>query len=198
MFHAVSKLTVYTQFFLNELLDREHVDLYVSSHDRAVVNKYEDLYQKEVISLEITKPSEQAFKALSKPTQRGGSVLLFAEPVGRQEYENLDFLQRHRLLPSLTQQKQLWEMAENDKILVKDEHEKLFHEAATWRAVIIPGNSIKAANFIWWCFKNKLFATMMQSQSEAYKTDAHADEVSPEGVKQFWRQVTNYLTEVGL
>ena len=40
----------------------------------------------------------QAFKALLSVDSVGGSFLLFANPVGRQEYDNINFLERHGFL----------------------------------------------------------------------------------------------------
>ena len=67
--------------------------------DRQVVNLYEELYRDKLIDMEITKPSEQAFKAILKPDQVGGCILMFTTPVGRQEYENLAFLKEAGLVP---------------------------------------------------------------------------------------------------
>jgi len=98
MFHIVSKISPATRGFLAAMSTRKNVELLTSSADREVVDLYEKLYEKEVIALEITKPSEQAFKALITPKQRGGAILLFSDPVGRQEKDNLNFLSRHGLL----------------------------------------------------------------------------------------------------
>jgi hypothetical protein len=53
-----------------------------------------------VISFEITKPSEQCFKALLPVSSAGGVTLLLSDPVGRQEYDNLAFLKRYGYMNS--------------------------------------------------------------------------------------------------
>jgi len=63
----------------------EYIRIYGAQEDRKVINIYEDVYQKNVISIEITKPSEQLFKALLDCKAESASLLLFTEPVGRQE-----------------------------------------------------------------------------------------------------------------
>lgn len=97
-FHIVSKISPATRRFLAAMSTHSNVELMTSYSDREVVGLYEKLYEKEVIALEITKPSEQTFKALLTPKQRGGAVLLLSDPVGKQEEDNLDFLSRHGLL----------------------------------------------------------------------------------------------------
>ncbi len=97
-FHVVSKQTKMTEKFLQVIAAEKNVELITSTHDREVVELYETLYEKEVIAIEVTKPSEQAFKALISPKKIGGSILLFSDPVGLQEKLNLAFLERHGLL----------------------------------------------------------------------------------------------------
>jgi len=82
-FHIVVKNAPYTRMFLEELFRFSRIDLSVSEHDREVVNMYEQAFVKNIIGFEIVKPSEQAFKALLHPRRRGGAILLFTEPVGR-------------------------------------------------------------------------------------------------------------------
>ena len=89
------------------------VDLRVGKQDREVVDHYDVLLEKKIISLEVTKPSEQAFKGLLGTQSRGGVILLFSQPVGSQEYDNLDFLVRHSLVPSKETNLRLWRMAED-------------------------------------------------------------------------------------
>jgi hypothetical protein len=51
------------------------------------------------MALEIVKPSEQSFKSLLTPSQRGGVILLLTQAIGKQEQDNLNFLSDHHLLP---------------------------------------------------------------------------------------------------
>jgi len=97
-FYIVCRENMYTADFIKRMGRRAHVSLITSKHDREIVRFYTELLSTTVFSLEITKPSEQAFKALITPKRKGGMTLLFSKPVGRQEYDNLSFLKRHSLL----------------------------------------------------------------------------------------------------
>ena len=118
----------------------------------------------------MTKPSEQAFKALISPNQVGGVILLFTNPVGRQEYDNLNFLKRHLLIPSDEDQKTLWRMPKTNDILKK---------AITWRGLRLPKNPEKSVNFLIWCIKNKIFEQMGK----------YTNKIQSDGVKRFWEEV---------
>lgn len=180
-FHVVSKYAPYTQNFIKRMSERPFVSLYLSSTDKEILHKYEEVYQTNVISLEITKPSEQAFKALYTPRQIGGSILLFSESVGRQEYENMEYLKRHGLLPYATLQDKLFHFAENNISLQQKQHQ-------SFRALALPFHSQKAAQFIWWCLREKIFYTMAH-----YKRNTKNPELRPDGVTEFWGKVEAYL-----
>lgn len=98
IFHVICRKAPFTLNFINKIKGKDYVKLYISESFREIVTMYKDVYEKEVIGCEITKPSEQSFKALISPYSIGGSYLFLAEPVGRQEYDNLDFLTRHGFL----------------------------------------------------------------------------------------------------
>jgi len=66
-FHIVSKLSLYTKTFLHNMSGYPYVRLKIALTDRETVNDYDDLFMNNNISLEITKPSEQAFKSLFSP-----------------------------------------------------------------------------------------------------------------------------------
>jgi len=152
-----------------------------------VVDAYDKLYNEEVIALEVTKPSEQAFKALLSTNLRGGSVLLFSTPVGKQEFDNLNFLQRHFLVPSMQTNTELWEMAENHAAASS----RLLDEAHTWRGVRIPEDPEKAANFIWWMLTSGIFSQMVAGNMTGNPSDPYPDELGPDGVAKFWRLVAS-------
>lgn len=188
LFHIVSRSAPYTLFFLRDMIERPFVKLYVSEQDREVVNWYEAVYQKHQIALEITKPSEQAFKALLRPDQNGGSVLLLAEPVGRQEYENVAFLQRHGLIPHPSEHDDLWRMAlRNDELAATKRGKELFEMAQEWRGIILPHDPEQAAGFISWCQRQGIFLQMMRFERQPDRTDQ--TEVHSHGVRAFWDQV---------
>lgn len=98
VFYVVCRKAPFTANFLRLIKRKDYVRLFASSDYKEAVKAYERIYLENVISAEVTKPSEQAFKGLLRADSMGGSFLLFAEPVGRQEYDNIDFLRRHGLL----------------------------------------------------------------------------------------------------
>lgn len=95
----VIKDNIYTTNFIRKMKTREQVTVIANTSDKEVVDSYDKVYQKEIIALEIVKPSEQSFKALFNSSQRGGAILLLTEAIGKQEQDNLNFLLDHQLLP---------------------------------------------------------------------------------------------------
>jgi len=170
IFHIISKKASFTKSFIQKIEGKQFATVFSSVHDREVVDAYEKLYQEKVIALEITKPSEQAFKALLAPIQVGGTILLFSAPVGRQEYDNLEFLTRKGLVPFSWENEKLWEKtsdaAGNKKI-------------QQFRGFCLPPDPLKSAKFIFWCLKTGIFARMMQTSNE----------LGADGVDQFWQKV---------
>lgn len=118
-FFVVCRQAPFTKEFIKICQTRKYINLYASENYKEIIYIYNTIYLKNIISGEITKPSEQSFKALLDNDSVGGSFLFFANPVGRQEYDNLNFLQKSGLL------------------------------STNMRGVILPKNPIKAANFIW-------------------------------------------------
>lgn len=196
-FFVVSKIAPYTEIFLHTLLQHPFVKLYTSAQDREVVDLYEYVYQKHTISLEITKPSEQAFKALCRPNQVGGSILLFSEPVGQQEYDNLYFLRRHNLIPLESEQEQMFEYARNETKLGESESGKhLFQEAQHWRGLRLPQTPEEMGKFIIWCLNNRIFAQMLRWRVTPRNTAHHAHELGTDGVQNFWELVGQVVEKV--
>lgn len=193
LFHVVSKQVFYTRTFLTEMLNRPYVHLHVSPHDRGTVAYYEELYKKTAIGLEITKPSEQAFKALAKPYHNGGSILLLAEPVGKQEQDNIAFLRRHHLIPSLPFHNTLWTWAEENKILTDEERHTLFEQAHHWRGLQLPLHSLQSSKFIHWCLQVGVFEAMFHHK-HTEKIDTA--EVASNGVQQFWETIAQKLQKL--
>lgn len=195
-FHVVVKTSKFTQSFINDLLSKPYITIYTAKTDRDIVNTYEDVYKNEIISLEITKPSEQAFKALVSPNQKAGSILLFSDPVGRQEYDNLDFLRRHNLIPLTSEQKRLYEKEKRGNGLNGIEDKRILTESRNWRGIKLPGNPVESAHFIWWCLKQQIFSEMMHCQVVPKGSDQHAHELSGNGVKKFWELVDGLVKTV--
>lgn len=195
VFHVFSKTTPYTQSFLLSMMNKPFVKLSSFSHDREVISAYEQIYQQHIISLEITKPSEQAFKTLLSPRQIGGSVLLFSEPVGKQEYDNLDFLKRHGLIPTEYQTQYLHNQARKDKPLDLEQEKTIHLHALCWRGLMIPKSPLLAASFIWWALRQRIFERMMYYSQKYTGHDKHPEELNPNGVGLFWKKVSEYLHE---
>lgn len=120
------------------MLKRSYVDITVSSQDKEIVHKYEEIYKEFPISLEITKPSEQSFKALLECTMQGASLLLFSEPIGRQEKDNLNFLRRSNLIPHISVNNLLWEYAGRDKPLVDESGREMLQKLVDGEASVCP------------------------------------------------------------
>lgn len=99
-FYVICRKTSFTQNFIDQIKDKPYINLFISENYQEIINMYKNIYQNNVISSEITKPSEQAFKALLNNDSVGGSFLFFANPVGRQEYDNLNFLKRNNFFSS--------------------------------------------------------------------------------------------------
>lgn len=182
IFHVSSRQAPYTQSFLAEIKDLPCVKLYVSEDEREVVNLYEEVYLKNIIGFEIVKPSEHAFKALLKPQRIGGAILLFTEPVGKQEKDNLAFLARHKLIPTLEENQLLWEVA----LKKQPFNQKMM---ANWRGMQLPKDAAQSANLIYWALQEGLFSQMMN-----YAPPVEFDpEVNPDGVKEFWEKVSRLI-----
>lgn len=195
-FHIVAKTSLYTLPYLNELMSRPYVKLHLANSDRETVDLYEQVYRQNNFALEITKPSEQAFKALIPNHKVGGSILLFAEPVGRQEIDNLNFMVKHGLIPNLTQQRYLWSLAQKKAELnVLKNKPDLWEKSQYWRGVVLPHHSHNSAQFIWWGHNSGLFKRMMKNTRQSPQVQDFAEEVSPNGVITFWDKVIEHLAQ---
>lgn len=192
VFHIVAKTSLHSLPYLHDLMSRPYVKIHLASADRDVVTLYESVYRENNFALEITKPSEQAFKALININKVGGSLLLFAEPVGRQEIDNLNFLVKHQLIPNLTEQKYLWALSEKGARLEKEE---LREKAKNWRGIVLPHHSEKSARFIWWCYREGIFRMMIYHIRKVSYSKQYQDEVSPQGVSRFWEKIVSQVRD---
>ncbi len=184
LFHTVIKDAKYTKRFIEKVQSLPFVQLSLATHDRTTVDNYERIFHDTYLSLEITKPSEQAFKALLTPRQRGGVILLFAKPVGGQEYDNLHFLRTHGLMPSKHENEKLWELAVK-KDIPSDESQQESHH---WSALLLPDNPDEAAIFTHWCKEQSIFSHMM-----SYKPLEEHENLKSNGVDQFWSHVSELV-----
>lgn len=190
-FDIVSKEAPFTHAFLSKMRTEPYVELHVGKKDRETVDLYDDLLDREVISLEVTKPSEQAFKALLGTQTRGGVILLFAEPVGSQEVDNLAFLERHGLIPDPKANARLWEMAENGAADDRAAWKRLLAESRTWRGVRLPKGSQRSADFIWWMLERGLLAEMIVNNRRITVRDGRKIIRGADGTEEFWELATS-------
>lgn len=187
--HYVVKNTSNTQFFIEKL--KKTIGVYINSHKRntKVIEEYENELKNNVFGFEITKPSEQAFKTLISPYQVGGVILLFTNPIGRQEYDNLYFLKRHRLIPSNEDQKYLWDASLKD---IKID-EKILKKATGWRGLRLFKDPDKSVKLILWCLKHGVFKQMGSFNQDLNRNSSIRNEIRPDGVYKFWKEIDSYI-----
>ncbi len=192
-FFIIVKSSKYTQKYICRLLSLKNVEVVMANEDREVVNKYESIYKEQTIALEVTKPSEQAFKALVDPSCVGGSILLFSEPIGRQEYDNLRFLRRHKLLPEVSEQQFLWQRAKSNTSLADNSGKEILAKATNWRGLEIPKGSTDIANFINWCLRQRIFLSIFKQRIHIDTNSRHHIELQGDGVTRFWKIVAAHI-----
>jgi len=183
-FHVVSKQTAYSEPFLKQIAGNPSVSIKSSLSDREVVDYYKSIYMENIIGLEITKPSEQSFKTLITPRDRGGSILLFTHPVGQQEHDNLNFMTQHKLMPKLNETDKINKLLENT-----EESRNIISRAINWRALRLPDDPSAASSFIQLCLSQGIFQQMMKYHLSQEQKDRFPDELGDDGVKRFWEEV---------
>lgn len=132
---VVSRDSEYAREFLRWCGNLALVETVADTFDLAVIEKYEREFLHQVVAVEVSKPSEQTFKVLLTPRERGGVVMLFTEPVGRQERDNLSFLRRHGLVADQYDEERLERLMRGE---MKGAGEDLLTRARRWRGVILP------------------------------------------------------------
>jgi hypothetical protein len=177
-FWVLVKRSVYTDMFLTTLAKMSNVNLITGRNDNEMISLYELLYQNNLMHIEITKPSEQAFKAILPPSLVGGSILLFTSPVGRQEFENIDFLVRQGLMPKSNYDGGI----ENELALSNFP-----------RAIRLSNDPSIAANFILWGLNSGLFSKMSSSTFRFSNMTIASGEVGPSGAMDFWKIVKKHF-----
>lgn len=183
---VVSRESSFTRNFLSWCQEQKSVRVVANKIDRDVVASYEQEFGNSVFSVEVTKPSEQTFKALLSPKQRGGVVLAFSDPVGRQEDDNLAFLLRHGLIPSIE------ERATLEKIMLGDSKgidESFLEQAKSWRGIMLPIDGEEAGEAMLKLWKAGVFEAMVN-----FSGFADHPELNGEGVERFWERLAK---EVG-
>ncbi len=173
-FWVLIKKNVYTKLYISILSKIAGVIVVVAKTDTEMVDLYELMYKQNMIHLEVTKPSEQAFKAIISPRRVGGSVLLFTAPVGRQEIDNLDFLARHELVQ---RQRKGQETMSLDSV------------PDSLRSIILAKDPTSAARFIFWATESGLFAKMTDINFSFSKHSLSSHEIGPDGTRLFWEKL---------
>ncbi len=179
-FTVIGQESSLTAAFFNKIRGFPRVQVSIGINPWQTVDLYESLfYQASRPAIEITKPSEQAFKAILTPRQRGGVILLLTGPVGRQEYDNLNFLIRNKLMPSEVEQKQLF---------VETDFSKWIAPAAHWRALRLPDDAMIASNFVKKLKETGIFYSMLSFVPE------EKPELMSNGVAKIWEEIGKMLS----
>jgi len=183
----VCKKAPFTTSFLHISKMLPHVTTLSCTTNEETIRWYDEVFAKTPIpSLEITKPSEQAFKALLSPRQRGGIIFLFTDPVGRQEVDNIKFLTRNHLLPTSTERSHLLScFSSNTSVPVR-----LMKKVRKWRGLILPSSPHQAAKFITYCRREQVFSAML-----AYEP-GKALKNYDQGVPLLWQFVEKELAKL--
>ena len=194
-FYIISKEASFTKKFLEVLKGKTNVSIFSSKEDREVVRLYEKVYLENPIAVEISKPSEQAFKALIPFSAVGGSVLLFTNPVGRQEEDNLNFLIHHKLIPN----KEKNEILINELLKEKEEIdlERIKKIALGLRGFCLPFGSLRSFRCVVNALTTGLFSKMAEAEKPKGAEDVKQTEVSADGVGKFWEKVEELLGKSG-
>lgn len=184
---VVSRDSKHTRKFLIWCSKQKDVEVVTYKQDFEVVRAFERMYWREVIGVEITKPSEQSFKCLHTPRMRGGSALLFSDPVGRQEDDNVAFMRRFGLMPSMEEEEMLgsYMKSKNEPVL------RVIHQKArSWRGLMIPPlDGRKAAERIFKLRESGVLLRMMAYE----KRGGNSDVISYKGVQSMWEYLAEEL-----
>jgi hypothetical protein len=171
-----------THDFLDWCQDEASIKVAAHWFDSRVVEIYEEEMEKTVFGVEITKPSEQAFKVLLSPKTQGGVILLFSDPVGRQEDDNLMFMRRHGLLPSLAEQRAIEGWLESGGTLPKE----ILDQAKAWRGLMLPEDGSLAGRAIGQFRQSGLLQAMVDFTGYM---PGHP-ELSGDGVEKIWEELS--------
>lgn len=187
-FTVVGLSSIYTKSFFERIVKLPHVQVSIGATNEETVELYESIfYQPMRPAIEITKPSEQTFKAILNPNERGGVILLLTDPVGRQEKDNLEFLVRHKLMPDKEQRQRLEGFLLQDKPLSEEEKSFCHYNASHWRAIKLPSNPELTAKFIKRLKEEGIFASMLSYVAEAQP------ELTSNGVKMIWDEINKTI-----
>ena len=179
-FDIITKEAPYTTNFIHTIKQNPEVTIHKSQTNTKTVEIYDQLYEStHPPSIEITKPSEQCFKVLTSPKTKGGVLLLLTQPVGRQEYDNLNYLERNGFLPTKDFHTRLWKTMESDITMLD------YKPLSAYRALMLPSDPKRTANLIKLCLQNKVFEAMYD-----YTGYEENYQLSPHGVERIWQLIS--------
>jgi hypothetical protein len=167
-FWILVRKSPFTEMFRSSVAKQLGVNLLVGKDDMEMITLYEQLYQDQLIHLEITKPSEQLFKAILTPDLVGGCLLWLTSPVGRQERENLKFLERHGLLALSSPQ-------------------------PSTRAIRLPQSPDRAAKMMTQALESGLLENLTKNSYRFAEGSRWSNEVGADGTRQFWIKTAEKL-----
>jgi hypothetical protein len=185
-FSIITREGNFTQPFVDYFRNNSQVLFHIGANDLQTVQLYDELYEQlNPPTLEITKPSEQCFKVLTGPNTAGGPILLLTDPVGRQEHDNLKYLERFGFMPSSSTHEKLYQKLLSER---KSEVMDFIPQARTWRALKLPSDPYEACKFIIACFQCGIFQAMQNFIG--YTT---TDEIAPNGVDIIWNEINSII-----
>jgi hypothetical protein len=185
---VVSRESKYTKDFLRWCEGVPSVEVVADVLDKDVVTSYEREIANGNYSIEITKPSEQTFKALLTPNQKGGLILLFSNPVGRQECDNVNFLTRHGLMPGPEDQRilqRLYHYSEGSTI-----NSDFLKRARHWRGLMLPTKGAVAGRAIMRLRRAGILHSMFN-----FEGFLDHKELRGNGVQTFWNKLEKRVAE---
>jgi hypothetical protein len=188
-FSVITREGNYTRPFIHYFRNNPQIIFHIGANDVQTVELYDQLYEQlSPPAIEITKPSEQCFKVLTTPNTKGGPLLLLTEPVGRQEYDNLDYLERFGFLPSEKIHRELYEkLSTTTRINITDPP---FAFARHWRALKLPSDPHQGTKIIMNGLRSGLFLQMQN-----YQGYTKTEELAPNGVAKIWSKIAQSIIE---
>lgn len=181
-----------TQIYEQMMKDLEATTQVVTNNQQ-LIQAYSDRFNSDnPPDVVIVKPGELSNQTMFDPSQVGGAIFLFTEPVGDQEVQNLLFFQSEeggRIIPDEKENQALigliLQLVQSGTDNANDNPElKSFQEKAKkWRGLSLPRDPQQAALFIVGLKKFGIFAAMSLHQRGAYENN---EAMSTTGFRDFF------------
>ncbi len=166
------------------------------SNNQQLIEAYGNIFRSESVpDVVIVKPGELSNQTMFDPSQVGGAIFLFTEPVGDQEVQNLLFFQSDEggnIIPDEKENQVLidliLELVQGGADIANDNPQlKSFQEKAKkWRGLSLPKDPGQAAIFIVGLKKFGIFASMAQFKNDSTKSSAA---MSTTGSQEFFTEL---------